>query len=175
MSESQPKGELGSEENRTWTGNSTGSTLPSSLLGRDPIILITVLLGLTLRAYFAGQKGLVLDEFHSDFHASRATFSELLQSVRADNHPPLSFALISLAQDLFGKSDFALRIPALIAAALEFTFVGLLARPYGKTFFRKPLLEERCAAYRKTIFRILPYIYIYILWLRPCRRPLLSG
>ena len=136
MSESQPKGELGSEENRTWTGNSTGSTLPSSVLGRDPVILITVLLGLTLRAYFAGQKGLVLDEFHSDFHASRATFSELLQSVRADNHPPLSFALISLAQDLFGKSDFALRIPALIAAALEFTFVGLLARPYGKTACR---------------------------------------
>lgn len=107
-----------------------------TLRGIDPLIPLLILAGLLLRAWCAGYKGLVLDEFHSDFHASRSSLTALLQSVRADNHPPLSFFLISLAQRVFGEGDWALRVPALIASTLEFGFVWLLARPYGRTAAR---------------------------------------
>ncbi|MAE47465.1 MAG: hypothetical protein CMJ86_11300 [Planctomycetes bacterium] len=105
----------------------------------DPLIALIVLVGLGLRCYFATQKGLVLDEFHSDYHASRAGLSALLESVRADNHPPLSFLLISLSRSLLGDTDLFLRVPALIAAGIEFGFVCLIARPFGKNAMRLAL------------------------------------
>jgi len=55
------------------------------------------------------------DEFHSMFHARGESVRALFETVRSDNHPPLSFLLQKLSRDLLGESVFALRLPTLLA------------------------------------------------------------
>ncbi len=70
-------------------------------------------------AYF---RSLWEDEFHSLHHAQREGLFSLLESVRVDNHPPLSFLLEHLAISLFGTAEWALRLPSLLVG-LAFLWV----------------------------------------------------
>jgi mannosyltransferase len=78
--------------------------------------------------YFAQHKGLVLDEFHTLFHASRQSVGALLESLRGDNHPPLAVLLVRASQALFGDSPLALRLPAICCGCLEMVLVASVAR-----------------------------------------------
>ena len=68
----------------------------AGILG-DPVLLAWIALGIGLRVAFAARKSWVLDEFHTDYHAQRATLELLLEGLVQDNHPPLSFLLVRLA------------------------------------------------------------------------------
>jgi 4-amino-4-deoxy-L-arabinose transferase-like glycosyltransferase len=69
------------------------------------------------------------DEFHSLYHASAGSVTELLERVRGDNHPPLSFLLQKLSCDLLGETAFALRLPTLLAGlGALLLYVGLARR-----------------------------------------------
>ncbi len=69
------------------------------------------------------------DEFHSLYHARAGSVLGLLESVRNDNHPPLSFLLQKLSCDLLGESVFALRLPTLLAGlGLFLVFLRLSRR-----------------------------------------------
>lgn len=86
---------------------------------------------LASRLALAGSKSLVLDEFHSYFHATHAPLSAFWDALRSDNHPPLSFLAIGAAVDAFGRSELALRLPALLAGLLEIALVARLVRRLG--------------------------------------------
>lgn len=78
--------------------------------------------------FFAQHKGLVLDEFHTLFHASRDSVGALLESLRDDNHPPLAVLLVRASRALFGDSPLALRLPAICCGCLEIVLVASVAR-----------------------------------------------
>ena len=108
-----------------------GGARSHRLLG-DPVLLALLALGAALRVAFACRKGWVLDEFHTDYHAQRATLELLFQGLLQDNHPPLSFLLVRVAGAVLGTSDLALRAPALLCGALEPLLAAALARPFGR-------------------------------------------
>ena len=87
-----------------------------------------VLVALVARVFFAQHKGLVLDEFHTLFHASRESVGTLLESLRDDNHPPLAVLLVHASRALFGDSPLALRLPAICCGVLELLLVASMAR-----------------------------------------------
>ena len=66
------------------------------------------------RVWYALTKSLVLDEFHSTYHAFAGAGAGFLSQLAQDNHPPLSFLLIGTAAEALGRSELALRSPALV-------------------------------------------------------------
>lgn len=104
---------------------STGHT-PSPLRAAWPV-LVVLLASLAARTWYASSKSLVLDEFHSTYHAFQAPRGAFLEALALDNHPPLSFLLIGTASEALGRSELALRSPALLLGLLEIALVFRLA------------------------------------------------
>lgn len=95
-------------------------------------LLVGVLVAaIASRIALAGSKSLVLDEFHSYFHATNGPLSSFRDALRRDNHPPLSFLAIGASADAFGRSELALRLPALLSGLLEIALVARLVRRLG--------------------------------------------
>ena len=86
-----------------------------------------------IRIVFATRKSFVLDEFHSYFHATRDSVAGFFGPLILDNHPPLSFAIIAASRALFGESEFALRLPAIVYGLLELWIVARIAKRIGLT------------------------------------------
>ena len=86
--------------------------------------------GLALLAlgYASQRRSLWADEFHSLHHAQVEGWSAFLDSVRTDNHPPLSFFLEKLSIQLFGPAEWALRLPSLLIGLL---FLWMLRHSIG--------------------------------------------
>jgi len=90
-------------------------------------------LALTVRIVAAARKSLVLDEFHTWFHATRPSLEAFFETLRLDNHPPLGFALVAVARLGLGTSELALRTPALLFGMLELALVAWLGtRCFGR-------------------------------------------
>ena len=99
-----------------------------------------ILLGLVVAFAFAAvtriayalTKSLVLDEFHSYYHATAVGWDGLMAGLLRDNHPPLSFLVIGAAGSALGTVEWALRSPALLMGLVEIALVasitGSLAR-----------------------------------------------
>lgn len=95
----------------------------------SPLLLAAILfLALAARLFWASRKGLVLDEFHTLFHGSQATWGAFVHHLGQDNHPPLAFLFVNATRSVFGDSDFALRIPAIVAGMIELILVLRIAR-----------------------------------------------
>ena len=92
------------------------------------VLGLALLAAVVLRCVYAASKGLVLDEFHTWFHATQETLPGLLDSLLADNHPPLSFLLVRWARALLGDEAWMLRAPSLLCGALELAVVAIVAR-----------------------------------------------
>ena len=85
------------------------------------------MLGIGLRVAFAARKGWVLDEFHTDYHAQRATLGLLLEGLVQDNHPPLSFLLVRLAGLGLGTSTRSAATTSPAAASVRSSASNLSA------------------------------------------------
>lgn len=83
-----------------------------------------LVVALAVRVVAAVRKSLVLDEFHTWFHATRPSVEAFFETLQLDNHPPLGFALVAGARLVLGTSELALRTPALMAGMLELALVA---------------------------------------------------
>jgi uncharacterized membrane protein len=81
---------------------------------------------LAVRVVAAVRKSLVLDEFHTWFHATRPSTEAFFETLRLDNHPPLGFALVAVARLVLGTSELALRTPGVVSGMLELVLVAWL-------------------------------------------------
>lgn len=93
---------------------------------------LVLLLAVGLRVALSLHKGLVLDEFHSYFHVTREGLGAFFETLRRDNHPPLTFLIIAGGRNLLGDEAWALRLPALLCGVVEVLLVARLARPLGR-------------------------------------------
>lgn len=96
-------------------------------------LLLLLAVAALARVLFALSKGLILDEFHSWFHATRPTWNSFFATLIEDNHPPFSFLLIGAARRLLGSSELALRTPAIVAGLVELYLVWRIARRLPRT------------------------------------------
>lgn len=107
----------------------SGAGAPLALAAVTAVLLAAA----AVRLVAAVQKSLVLDEFHTWFHATRPSVGAFFETLRLDNHPPLGFAAVALARDLFGSAELALRTPALLFGLAELALVAwFAARTLGR-------------------------------------------
>lgn len=100
----------------------------TELRGARLALFALLVLALALRVAGALRKSLVLDEFHTWFHATRPSLQAFFETLELDNHPPLGFAVVAAARVVFGASELALRTPALLFGVVELALLFLLAR-----------------------------------------------
>ena len=105
-------------------GDGSGARAGGALASGRGAYCALLVLALAARGVAASRKSLVLDEFHTWFHATRPDSAAFLETLRLDNHPPLGFAVVALARSLLGSSELALRSPAVAFGLLE---LGLVA------------------------------------------------
>lgn len=94
-----------------------------------------ILLGLFAALLFAAgtrvvymlTKSLVLDEFHSYYHATAVDWKGLMAGLQRDNHPPLSFLIIGAASSALGTAEWVLRSPAFLMGLVEIALVASIA------------------------------------------------
>lgn len=96
-----------------------------------PLALGLLAIAASTRVWYALTKSLVLDEFHSTYHAFAASGADFLSRLALDNHPPLSFLLIGTASEALGRSELALRSPAIVLGLVEIALVARLAAQLG--------------------------------------------
>ena len=77
------------------------------------------------------RRSLWTDEFHSLYHVRQADWPSFFESVKSDNHPPLSFAAERLSVGLFGDSELALRLPSMLCGLVLLGIVWRLATSLG--------------------------------------------
>ncbi len=128
------------------SGSGPGAAHPDAHPGRQARIRWSLasifVLVLASRIFLANSKSLVLDEFHSYYHAVQPGLAALTSELREDNHPPLSFLVIGVSRAtglaLTGEepSEMWLRLPALLFGLLEIAavaaFAGAVARSLGR-------------------------------------------
>lgn len=100
-------------------------------MGKTAGLCAVLLAAALVRLWFAFHKGLVLDEFHTLFHASAANAASFFDGLRRDNHPPLSFLLVAAFRSALGDDEWALRLPALLFGLAEIALVWRIARRLG--------------------------------------------
>lgn len=92
------------------------------------LVALTVVVGALLRGVEAGRKSLWLDEFHSLFIAAGSGFSDIVERVRMDFHPPLYYLWLHL---LDGVDAHALRSLSILASLATLVPLLSLARTAG--------------------------------------------
>jgi 4-amino-4-deoxy-L-arabinose transferase-like glycosyltransferase len=88
------------------------------------IAAIYVLLTITLQA----RKPLWFDEIFTFYIARAPGLQQLFQAVPADGNPPLNYLLTRLSLGLFGESELATRLPAILGFALAMLATYLFIR-----------------------------------------------
>jgi 4-amino-4-deoxy-L-arabinose transferase-like glycosyltransferase len=102
----------------------------------------------------ASRRSLWQDEFHSLHHVQRPDLPALLESVRSDNHPPLSFLLERGSAAAFGVDALPLRLPAVLVGLLFLARLRRLCRrlPDG--------LEGRAASLAPWLVLASSYVFV---------------
>ena len=135
------------------------------------LLAIILLLGLGLRLINLNQS-FWLDEAISA-KVAQIPFSQIGQFIKGDFNPPLYYYIINLWENIFGASEFSLRIPSLVfgLGAIWLTFM------IGRFFLDKhaklaalllataPLhiyYSQEARAYSLTVFTVLTAAYFFI-------------
>jgi len=105
------------------SGSSEGERVAEGRL----LLWAALVLALGLRLANASLASLHLDDFHSLHHARAGGVGELLLSLRADNHPPLSFLCLQVARSALGEAELVLRLPAIACGAAAVLLAWRLA------------------------------------------------
>jgi mannosyltransferase len=92
------------------------------------VLLAIMLLGAVLRFYGLGFQSLWGDELASWDISTRETISQVIGGVRSDDHPPLYYLILRVAQWIFGDSEWALRLPSAVAGWLCIPAIYILAK-----------------------------------------------
>ena len=87
-----------------------------------------MVLGGALRFYGLGLQSLWSDELASWYFSRADGVGQVVSNVRDDIHPPGYFVILHLAQNVFGDSEWALRLPSAIAGWLCIPAIYLLGR-----------------------------------------------
>jgi len=84
-------------------------------LNRYHLLLIGILiLGLFLRLYDLDEESIWTDEGWSIHFANQPNVWEVVKIMAQDVHPPLYFVILHYWMEIFGDSEFALRLPSVI-------------------------------------------------------------
>jgi mannosyltransferase len=92
------------------------------------VLLAIMLLGAVLRFYGLGFQSLWSDELASWDFSNRETISQVIGGMRSDDHPPLYFLILRLAQWIIGDSEWDLRFPSAFAGWLCIPAIYLLGK-----------------------------------------------
>lgn len=97
-----------------------------------PLLLLAAVAAVALvtRLLFLGDKSLWLDEAWS-WRAAEISIPSMIDRTKGDVHPPLYYALLHYWVDVFGDSEFALRLPSAIVGAASITLVTAAAWRIG--------------------------------------------
>jgi hypothetical protein len=114
-------------------------------------LLLALLLGLCLRAWDLGGPSLWLDEI-GQVMAARAPWSALPEQVVQHLSPPLDYGILKVGQAVFGQSDTAVRVPALI--------FGLVAIVLSAAWARMTL-GESSARWMALLMALSPFAIAY--------------
>ena len=109
----------------------TRAVLSSERTGRArarAVFVALLVLAAALRLANASGASLHLDDFHTLQHARAEGLPDLFASLRADNHPPLSFLLVHWTRALLGEGEWSLRLPALLAGLATVALTWRLGR-----------------------------------------------
>lgn len=87
-----------------------------------------MVLGGALRFYGLGIQSLWSDELASWYFSRADGVGQVVSNVREDIHPPGYFVILHLTQNVFGDSEWALRLPSAIAGWLCIPAIYLLGR-----------------------------------------------
>jgi 4-amino-4-deoxy-L-arabinose transferase-like glycosyltransferase len=96
---------------------------------------ISLLFALLVFALFDANKACVtplwFDEFFTFFISRLASFTLMLKAMPADGQPPLQYALTHLSLILLGQTEFAARLPELLAYVAAGFLTYLIVRRHG--------------------------------------------
>ncbi|MFH0963449.1 MAG: glycosyltransferase family 39 protein [Planctomycetota bacterium] len=114
------------------------------------LVLFIIAVGIALRAYRAGAAPLWTDEFISYWVVENASPHDIaLRSFRYTPCPPLYFYPLKASLDLFGKSEWAMRLPSLLFGS---------AFLVGAFFFVRKLFPFRIAALATGLLALNPLL-----------------
>ena len=89
---------------------------------------LLLLLAASIRLFGLSTQSLWSDEGVTLLQAGAPTVAEVLQRVSQDTHPPLYFVMLHFWLGWFGSSEFALRLPSVLAALATFPLLARLLR-----------------------------------------------
>jgi hypothetical protein len=116
----------------------------------------------------AARASLWLDEFHTLYHAAQPDLGALFSGLRADNHPPLSFLLVRVSRALCGESEFALRLPSVLAGAAGVLVAARITRRLSgaRVLWAGPLLAAASALHvaASAEARMYALLALCVLW-----------
>jgi mannosyltransferase len=92
------------------------------------VLLAIMLLGAVLRFSGLGFQSLWSDELASWDISTRETIFQVIGGVQSDDHPPLYYLILRFSQWIFGDSEWALRLPSVLAGWLCIPAIYLLGK-----------------------------------------------
>lgn len=92
--------------------------------------MAVTLLALVVRLFTATWTGLATDEANGVMIAVTGSWSEMIQWLKEDGNPPLLSVILRLYDSVFGHSDLAMKILAVILATLQIPLSYLICRQF---------------------------------------------
>jgi hypothetical protein len=99
-------------------------------IGPAAIIALAAIAALATRLFLLGDKSIWLDEAWS-WRAAEISIPSMIDRTKGDVHPPLYYAILHYWVDVFGGSEYALRLPSALFGAASITLITAAAWRIG--------------------------------------------
>lgn len=138
----------------------------ASLVRREWVLLSAVILGAVLRTYQLSGQTLFGDEWHAVHTAISTGYLKILSSFGAADHSIPITLYYKLCSDTLGLSEWAIRVPFVLAGALTVLILPLLVRP---------LVSRSSADLFAWLLALSPTLIFYSRFARPYSITVLFG